>query len=50
MENVDTDDDSGRYTTKSLNELIDEVITKPMHSNVEKNRSEIQKCDEQISG
>ena len=30
------DDDGGRYTTKSLNELFDDVIMKPMHSNVEK--------------
>ena len=35
-ENVDLDDDGGRYTTKSLNELFYEVITVPMHSNVEK--------------
>ena len=32
------DDDGGRYTTKSLNELFDEVITEPKHSNVEKTR------------
>ena len=31
-------DDGGRYTTKSLNELFDEVITEPMHSNVENTR------------
>ena len=36
MKNVDMDDDGGRYTTKSLKELFFEVITEPMHSNVEK--------------
>ena len=36
VKNVDMDDDGERYTTKSLNELFDEVITEPMHSNVEK--------------
>ena len=30
------DDDGGRYTTKSLHELFDEVMTEPMHLNVEK--------------
>ena len=30
------DDDGGRYTTKNLNESFDEVITEPMHSNVQK--------------
>ena len=36
MTYVHVDDDDGRYTTKSLNKLFDEVITKTMHSNVEK--------------
>ena len=36
LKNVDMDDDGGRYTTKSLKELFFEVITDPMHSNVEK--------------
>ena len=36
MKNVDMDDDDGRYTTKSLSELFDEVILEPMHSNMEK--------------
>ena len=29
-------DDGGQYAIKTLNELFDEVITEPMHSNVEK--------------
>ena len=36
MKNVNKDDYGGRYTRQSLNELFDEVITEPMHSNVEK--------------
>ena len=36
VKNVDMDDDGGRYTTKSLKELFFEVITEPMHSNMEK--------------
>ena len=36
LKNVDMDDDGGRYATISLNKLFDEVITEPMHSNVEK--------------
>ena len=32
------DDNGGRYTKKSLNELFDDVITEPMHSNVKKIR------------
>ena len=32
---VDMDDEGGRYTTNSLNEEFDEVVTEPTHSNVE---------------
>ena len=30
------DDDGGRNTTRSLNKLFDEIISKPMHSIVER--------------
>ena len=36
MKNVDMDDDGGRNTIKSLNELFYDVMTEPMHSNAEK--------------
>ena len=35
VKNLDMDS-CGRYTTKSLIELFDEVITEPMHSDVER--------------
>ena len=34
-ENVDMDNGNEQYTTKSLNELINEVITELMHLNME---------------
>ena len=36
VKNVDINDDCGRGTIISFDELFDEVITEPMHSNVEK--------------
>ena len=44
MKNVDIDDNCKQYRTKSLNEIFDEVIMKPMHSNVEKTGVDTKVC------